>query len=101
RPEARRSVEQLQLAAWPGQHGEKTVPRLEHARCDAVERVCEEAVLAGRADRDADRLGRSEAVHGPDDRALAAQPLLERPRVLAQLDEDEVGDCALDRVQAV
>ena len=58
-------------------------------------------MLLGCPDRHPDRLGRAEPVRGANDRALAQEPLLEGPRILAELDEDEVRDRARNRVEAV
>src|SRR5439155_18965139 len=99
--EGRRPVEQLQLAARPGQHWENTLASLGDACSHAAERVREEPVLARRSHGDPDRLGRTEAVRRSDDRAFPQQPFMEGPRVLAQLDEDEVRDGSVDRVEPV
>ena len=56
------------------------------------ERVVEERVLVGRADRDADRGRRAEAGERAHDHALLEQALEERRGVLAEVDVDEVAD---------
>ena len=62
-------------------------------RCGAensAERLAEELVLLGRADRHADRARCAEASGRADDHAFAQELLEERPRVLADLGEQEV-----------
>src|SRR5512132_3202223 len=60
---------------------------LEHA----LERRSEERVLLLGPDGDADRAGSTEGAERTDDHALSQQGLEHRARVLAHLDEDEVG----------
>src|SRR5205823_4771581 len=73
-----------------------------YARKDVAERVPEEGVLLGRADRHADRAGRAEALGRSDHDALPEQ-LLEHGAPVADVGEEEVaerGPCGLDAMLA-
>src|SRR5207237_3734849 len=70
-------------------------------RAHAVEGLGEEAVLILGADGHPDRARRAEPVRRPDDHSFAQQPLEERPRVLADLREEEVADCRPGRFEPV
>src|SRR5262249_44104038 len=68
---------------------------------DAVERVGEDRVLLGGPDAHADGARGAEPARRAHDHALAEQRLEERPRVGADLGEDEVADGRADRLEAL
>src|SRR5262249_18039182 len=71
------------------------------AREHAAERGSEHVDLVRRTDGGANRRRRSESGGGPHDHAFAKRPLVGRPRVVAELDEQEVPDRARDHLEPV
>ena len=98
-PEGRRAIEELELAPRTGQHGGKTVPGPGDAAPSRERRSARNASSSGVPTLTRIAVGCAEAVGRPDDRALAQQRAPKRPRVLAQLDEDEVGYRARRRLE--
>ena len=81
KPAERRQPERLELGgegAQPSLDANTLRRNLRDARKDVSKRDSEELVLLRRADADADRLRRAEAVERPDDDAFALQSLEER-----------------------